>query len=360
MASQGAGRRADPHGARGTALTVEETYDCRDAFAAELVRLARADDRIVAVCNDSVGSSKLAAFARKFPERLINVGIAEQDMVGIGAGLANAGLVPFVCGAATFLTARALEQIKADVAYSLANVKLCGMSPGLAYGALGPTHHSTEDLSWLRAIADLPVVVPADPAQTSAAVRWAAQTTGPAFLRIGRFPVPDVSPPGGPAFTYGRAARLRDGADATLVATGTMVSRALSAAALLAGHGVDARVVNVSTISPLDREEIVAAARQTGAVVTAEEAVPTGGLGAAVAEVVLETRPVPMRLLGPRTFAPTGETAFLLEHFGLTAGGIARATLDVLGLEAGGLGTGGIGTGGLGAGGAGGVGVDDG
>ncbi|MBF8184622.1 transketolase family protein [Nonomuraea sp. K274] len=335
MASQGARRRAGPYGARGTALILDETqtHDCRDAFAAELVALARADSRIVAVCNDSVGSSKLVAFAREFPERLVNVGIAEQDMVGIGAGLANAGLVPFVCGAATFLTARALEQIKADVAYSLANVKLCGMSPGLSYGALGPTHHSTEDLSWLRAIADLPVVVPADPAQTRAAIRWAAGTTGPVFLRIGRFPVPDVSPPGGPAFVYGRATRLREGKDATVVATGTLVSRALRAAELLAERGVDVRVLNVSTIAPLDREEIMAAARQTRAVVTAEEAVPTGGLGAAVAEVVLETRPVPMRLLGPRSFAPTGGTEFLLEHFGLTAEGIVRATLEVLGLD---------------------------
>ncbi|TYB52364.1 transketolase family protein [Nonomuraea sp. PA05] len=333
MASQGAGRRAGPHGSRGTALIVDELHDCRDAFAGELVRLARADSRVVAVCNDSVGSSKLGAFAAEFPDRLVNVGIAEQDMVGIGAGLANAGLVPFVCGAATFLTARALEQIKADVAYSLANVKLCGMSPGLAYGALGPTHHSTEDLSWLRAIADLPVIVPADPAQTRAATRWAAETDGPVFLRIGRFPVPDVSPPDGPAFTYGRALRLREGVDATIVATGTMVSRAMRAAALLEERGVQARVVNVSTVSPLDREEIMAAARQTGAVVTAEEAVPTGGLGAAVAEVVLETRPVPMRLLGTRAFAPTGETDFLLEYFGLTADGIARSALEVLGLD---------------------------
>jgi transketolase len=145
--------------------------------------------------------------------------------------------------------------------------------------------------------------------------------------------VPDVSPPDAPAFTYGRAVRLREGVDATIVATGTMVSRAMQAAALLEERGVQARVVNVSTISPLDREEIVAAARQTGAVVTAEEAVPTGGLGAAVAEVVLETRPVPMRLLGTRAFAPTGETGFLLEYFGLTADGIARSALEVLGLD---------------------------
>ena len=148
-----------------------ETFDCRLAFAEELIALAREDDRIVAVCNDSVGSSNLGAFQKEFPDRLINVGIAEQDMVGVGAGLALSGYVPFVCGASPFLTGRALEQIKADVAYSQSPVVLCGMSPGMAYGELGPTHHSIEDLSWLRAIAGLGIVVPADPAETRSAVR---------------------------------------------------------------------------------------------------------------------------------------------------------------------------------------------
>src|SRR5215203_5435231 len=152
-----------------------ETYDCRKAFAEALSELARQDERVVAVCNDSVGSSNLGGFQKEFPNRLINVGIAEQDLVGVGAGLANGGMIPFVSAAGPFLTGRALEQIKADVAYSAQPVVLCGQSPGMAYGELGPTHHSIEDLSWTRAIADLKVVVPADPAQTRAAVRWAAQ-----------------------------------------------------------------------------------------------------------------------------------------------------------------------------------------
>src|SRR6476660_3429328 len=139
------------------------TFDCREAFAEELLTLARTDERVVAVCNDSVGSSNLVGFREEFPDRLINVGIAEQDLVGVGAGLANGGLISFVSAAAPFLTGRALEQIKADVAYSHTRVILCGQSPGMAYGELGPTHHSIEDLSWLRAIADLPIVVPADP-----------------------------------------------------------------------------------------------------------------------------------------------------------------------------------------------------
>ena len=167
-----------------------ELYDCREVFADNPHRAGPGDERIVAVCNDSVGSSNLAAFQDEFPDRLINVGIAEQDLVGVGAGLANGGMIPFVCAAAPFLTGRALEQIKADVAYSQAHVVLCGQSPGMAYGELGPTHHSIEDLSWMRAIADLPVVVPADPVQTREAVRWAAANPGPATCAISRFRCP--------------------------------------------------------------------------------------------------------------------------------------------------------------------------
>ena len=304
--------------------TVSETYDCRVAFADELITLAREDERIVAVCNDSVGSSNLVGFAKEFPDRLINVGIAEQDMVGVGAGLALSGYVPFVCAAAPFLTGRALEQIKADVAYSQSPVVLCGMSPGMAYGELGPTHHSIEDLSWLRAIAGLGIVVPADPDQTRAAVRWAAGANAPAYLRVGRFKVPAVT---GGEFTFGAADELRGGDDVTVVATGTMVSRALQAAEEAAADGVSVRVLNMSTIAPLDEEAIRRAMRETGAIVTAEEATTTGGLGAAVASVVVtERRPVPMRMLGiHREFAPTGTTAYLLEHFGLTAADIRAA-----------------------------------
>jgi transketolase len=307
------------------------TFDCRVAFAEELIALAEADERIVAVCNDSVGSSNLGAFAQRFPDRLVNVGIAEQDMVGVGAGLALSGFVPFVCGASPFLTGRALEQIKADVAYSQAPVILCGMSPGMAYGELGPTHHSIEDLSWLRAVADLAVIVPADPQQTREAVRWAAAARTPAFLRIGRFKVPEVTP-ADRTFALGRADTLREGTDATIIATGTAVSRSLAAAELLETSGVSTRVVNMATVAPLDEEVVRRAAAETGAVVTVEEATTTGGLGAAVASVVVQSdRPVPMRILGvDRQFAPTGDTAFLLDHFGLSAAAIADGVREVV------------------------------
>jgi transketolase len=305
-----------------------ETFDCRQAFVAELTALARADERIVAVCNDSVGSSNLTAFAAEFPQRLINVGIAEQNMVGVAAGLANGGYVPFVCAAAPFLTGRATEQIKADIAYNGYHVVLCGMSPGMAYGELGPTHHSIEDLSWMRAISDLTIVVPADPEQTREVVRWAAAFDRPTYLRIGRVKVPAVTP-AEMHFSLGKADVLRAGSDITLVATGVMVSRALEAAELLAADGIAARVLNMSTITPLDEAAVVAAARETGRIVTIEEARATGGLGAAVAAVVVSVHPVPMRILGVGGFAPTGRAEFLYEFFGLDARGIAAAAHEL-------------------------------
>lgn len=308
-------------------------YDCRDAFASTLEAIAAEDPRACVVANDSVGSSKVGGFAKRFPERLINVGIAEQNMVGVAAGLANAGRLPFVCAASCFLTGRALEQIKADVAYSDANVKLCGMSPGMAYGELGPTHHSIEDFAWTRAIANLIVIAPADPLETEQAVRFAAAHRGPVFLRISRMGVPAVHD-AGYTFAPGKAALLRQGDDVTLIANGTTVPRALEAATLLAADGVSARVLNMATVRPLDREAIVAAARETGAIVTVEEHTIYGGLGGAVAELTSTTYPVPMRMVGvPGSFAPTGSTAWLFEHFGITPGGIRAAALELVQLR---------------------------
>jgi transketolase len=307
-----------------------ELYDCRDAFTDTLLELAMQDERIVAVVNDSVGSSKLNQFGKTFPKRLINVGIAEQNMVGVGAGLANGGLIPFVSGAAPFLTGRALEQIKADIAYSNANVKLCGISSGMAYGELGPTHHSIEDVAWLRAIANLTIIVPADSIETAQAIRVAASTVGPMFLRISRMPIPNVHD-AEYRFEIGKAARLREGRDVTLIANGVLVVRAMEAADLLAAEGIQARVLNMATIRPLDRQAIIDAAAETGAIVTAEEHTVFGGLGSAVAEVVVTNRPVPMRILGvPGVFAPTGSEIWLLEHFGLTAQGIRDAARELV------------------------------
>lgn len=304
-------------------------FDCRNAYVETLEALAAEDSRIVAVVNDSVGSSKLNKFRDHFPERLINVGIAEQNMVGVGAGLANGGKVPFVSGASCFLTGRALEQIKADIAYSNVNVKLCGISSGVAYGELGATHHSIEDLAWLRAMKGLTVIVPADPWETAEAIRWAAAHDGPVFIRISRMAVPALDRPDGARFTPGKAEVLREGGDVAIIACGTLVHRALDAAEALAAEGISARVLNMATVAPIDREAIVAAAG-TGAIVTAEEHVVRGGLGGAVAEVVVEERPVPMRVLGFPGFLQTGSAEWLFEQHGLTPSGIAAAARDLL------------------------------
>ncbi len=306
-------------------------YDCRDAYSQALEAMAAEDPRVCALVSDSVSSTKLKSFSQKFPERFFNVGIAEQNLVGVGAGLAASGMVPYVCAASCFLTARAMEQIKVDLGYSKSNVRLCGMSSGMAYGELGPTHHSIEDLAWTRIIPNLAVVVPADPLETSAAMHDSLQHTGPMFLRISRMPVRAVHQEGF-QFTLGKANTLRAGKDVTLMANGVMVSRALDAAETLAHIGIHARVLNMSSMSPMDVDAVLDAARTTRGIVTAEEALAAGGLGGAVAEILAVHHPAPMRILGvPGVFAPTGSAEFLLEHFGLTARGIHNAALDLLG-----------------------------
>jgi transketolase len=312
----------------------QQLFDCRDAYVSALEEMAAANPRVCAVANDSLSSAKLKNFKEKFPDRFVNVGIAEQNMVGVGAGLANGGMIPYVCGASCFLTARAMEQIKVDIAYTKANVKLCAMSPGVAYGQLGPTHHSIEDLAWMRVLPDLTVIVPADPVETAAAMRYSIVHEGPMFLRIARVPVPRVHGDDY-EFRLGKAVRLREGSDVTLIANGLMVCRTLDAANALQARGISARVLNMSTLKPLDREAIVDAARTTRGIVTAEEALAAGGLGGAVAEVLAQEHPAPMRILGvPDVFAPTGTAEFLLEYFGLTAAGIERAALELLQREA--------------------------
>ncbi len=309
-------------------------YDCRDAFNDTLEGMAEENLDIVAVCNDSVGSSKLTGFRDKFPERLINVGIAEQTLVGAGAGLANGGKIPFVCGAACFLTGRSLEQIKADVAYSNTNVKLVGISSGMAYGELGPTHHSTEDFAWLRAIPNIAVVAPCDNVETAAATLFAAEFKGPIFLRLSRVGVPQLLPDGH-RFELGKANLLRDGSDVTIIANGVLTHRAMLAADILAKEGIEARVLNMASVRPIDADAIIKAAADTGAIVTCEEHTIFGGLGSAVAEVVVDNSPVPMKRLGvPGIFPPTGSANALLDEFGMSPEGIAAAAKDLIGRKA--------------------------
>lgn len=302
--------------------------DCREAWVKTLEALAEADPRIVAVVNDSVGSSKLGGFQKRFPDRLVNVGIAEQTMVGVGAGLANGGKVPFVSAASCFLTGRALEQIKADVVYAGFNVKLVGQSSGVAYGELGPTHHSIEDFAWLRVLDGLTLIVPADAWETAEAVRWAAAHAGPVYIRLSRMPVPDLGLPNR-VFRAGRAELVRAGSDVAIIACGTVVHLAAQAADLLAGAGISARVLNMATINPLD-EAAVAEAAAVGAIVTVEEAHVRGGLGGAVAEFTAAHVPVPVERVGFAGFQPTGSVEALFAGSDLTAPGIAAAARRAL------------------------------
>lgn len=298
-------------------------HDCRNAWVATLEAMAEADDRIVVVVNDSVGSSKLNSFQKRFPDRLINVGIAEQLMVGVGAGLANGGKIPFVSAASCFITGRALEQVKADIAYANFNVKLVGQSSGVAYGELGATHHSIEDFAWLRPLTNLTIIAPADAWETAEAVKWAAAHDGPVYLRLSRMPVPDLDVPNR-VFRPGTAEVVCQGGDLTLIACGTTVHLAAAAATLLAAEGISARVLNMSTINPIDETALHAAAA-TGAIVTVEEASVRGGLGGAVAEFTAANRPVPVERVGFPGFVPTGSVEWLFAEFGLTDTGIAAA-----------------------------------
>lgn len=310
------------------APTAAGFQDCRNIWVKTLEDLAEADPRIVAVVNDSVGSSKLNSFQKKFPDRLINVGIAEQVMVGVGAGLANGGRIPFVSAASCFITGRALEQVKADIAYANFNVKLVGQSSGVAYGELGATHHSIEDFAWLRPLTNLTVIVPADAWETAEAVKWAAGHEGPVYLRLSRMPVPDLDIPDR-TFRPGHAETVRQGEDLTIIACGTTVHLAAAAADVLKAEGISARVLNFSTINPLDESALHDAAL-TGAIVTVEEGSVRGGLGGAVAEFTSAHQPVPVERVGFPGFLPTGSTDWLFQEYGLSPEGIAAAARRAL------------------------------
>ena len=312
--------------------TAPETplHDCRRAYAATLTDIARTDERLVIVTNDSIGSSNLGGFHEELPSRLINVGIAEQNQVGVAAGLENGGKIPVVSCAGSFLSARATEQIKIDAAYSHRHMLLCAQSPGLAYGQLGSTHHSAEDVSIMRAIPDMTVIVPADPAETAGAVHWAySELDGPAYIRVSRMKVPAVH---GEDYVFTpEAVTVRDGADLTIIANGTALHRAIEAADRLAADGVRARLLSIPVVKPLDEDAVLAAARETGRIITVEEGAVKGGLGGAVAELTADRCPVPVRRLGvPDEFAPTGSEAWLMDHWGVSAEGVIAAARGLM------------------------------
>jgi transketolase len=298
----------------------EPGISARHAFSSTLLEAARKDPSIYALCSDSKGSVTLGGFEKELPRQYVEAGIAEQDAVGIGAGLAKSGKRVFVCGPACFYAARSLEQVKVDVAYAHSDVKIIGISGGVSYGALGSTHHSLHDLAVMRTFPGLSVFLPCDNHQTAAVTRHLAAHPGPAYLRVGRAPVRDVYAPDSPVvFVPGKAVLLHEGTDCTFIAAGEMVRPALDAALLLESEGIKVRVLDAWSIKPIDEEAIVLAARETGMIFTVEEHSRYGGLGAAVAEIVVQRCPVPMRILGfPDEWAPAGSSAELFDHYGFT------------------------------------------
>lgn len=302
-----------------------KTEAARVAFTRTLLELARADKTIFAAATDSRGSVTLTDFAAELPNQFVECGIAEQDAIGISAGLASAGLRPFVCGPACFYSLRSAEQVKVDIAYSHMNVKVIGVSGGVSYGALGSTHHATQDIALWRATPGLEIFLPADGPQTVALTKYLAKSNEPAYVRMGRGEVPNVYDENDAPFTPGKANVLRRGTHAALIACGEMVYHTLAAAELLAAEGVSVSVYDMHTLRPLDEAAILEAA-QTGFVVTVEEHDVHGGLGGAVAEVLAQQKPTKMRILGlPNEKLYTGTSAEVFAHYGLTAEGIAQA-----------------------------------
>jgi len=304
-----------------------------DVFGETLVELGRADPQLLVVTSDSRGSGKLVPFGQALPRQIVEVGIAEQNLVGIAAGLASCGKNVFAVSPACFLTARALEQVKTDVAYSGHPVRLVGISAGVSYGALGSTHHSLHDFAALRAINNIDIVCPADNAETRAALVAAARSPGPVYLRFGKAPTYGLTADD-IGYVPGRARVVRDGGDLAFVATGEAVIHALLAAAELeADAGLQCRVLSVPSLRPLDLPAILEAARHCGAVVTVEEHMVAGGLGEACAAALMQSGVAArLRIVGiPDEYTVTGSQADIFRHYGLSMEGLAQTAVALLG-----------------------------
>lgn len=302
----------------------------RDAYGEALKELGAVNNNIVVLDADLSKSTKTSVFAKAFPERFLNMGIAEQNLIGTAAGLAAAGKIPFASTFAIFATGRAYEQIRNSVAYPKLNVKIAATHAGLTVGEDGASHQMLEDLALMRVLPNMTVIVPADAEETRQAIQTAAAMQGPVYIRLGRSGVPTLLDHTY-KFEIGKAVQLVDGSDATIIATGIMVAMAVEAAQSLQEAGINVRVINMATIKPIDREAIIRAAKETGAIVTAEEHNVIGGLGSAVAEVLVETAPVPMLCVGVQdTFGESGNPDALLQKYGLTAGNIAAAVKTVI------------------------------
>lgn len=304
----------------------------RSAFAKALVQLGEERENVVVASADLSSSVKTIEFAKRFPDRHFNFGIAEQNMISACAGMAACGKVAFASTFAIFGTGRVYDQVRQSVCYPKLNVKLVVTHAGITVGGDGATHQMIEDIALMRALPNMTVVVPADAPETEKAVLASADYEGPVYIRLGRANVPVCTTNEAcEDFEIGKAAVMRDGEDVTLVGTGIMVAKCLEAAEELAKHQVSARVINLSTIKPLDKKMLIKAARETGAMVTAEEHSSALGMGAAVALVLVENHHVPMRRVGiPDTFGESGSPDELMEKYGLTVDNIVDAAHDVI------------------------------
>lgn len=304
---------------------------CRKSFTSTLLELAQQDKDIIAVTSDASGSATLTNFGKELPEQFVEVGIAEQDAVGISAGLASAGKKPFIFGPACFYVARALEQVKVDMAYSQMPVTICGVSGGVAYSQLGATHHSLHDIAVLRTFPGIEVYLPCDVRETRKLCIDLAKHPRPAYVRVGRNAVPDVYENDDFEFIPGKANTVVEGTDMTIIATGETVAHAVEAARQLKEEGISIRVIDMHTLKPFDKEAVVKAARETGRILTVEEHSIFGGLGAAVAEVTAQECPVKMRILGiPNENVIHASPLEVFHHYGIDYEGIIAAAKELL------------------------------
>ncbi len=305
----------------------------RDGFGEGLLELGKTHPNVVALSGDLEDSARAIWFKQQYPNRFFSVGIAEQDMIGTAAGLALMGKIPFACSFSQFVTAKSLEQLRLAVCYQNLHVKIAGSHGGLSVGADGATAEALEEFAYMRALPRMTVIVPCDALEAKRATIACADYPGPVFLRLGRAPIPAITKESDP-YRIGKANVMRDGDEVTLVACGVMVAHALQAAERLAKEGIEARVIDLHTIKPIDRETLITAAKETGAIVTAEEHTVLGGLGSAVAEVLGQTPPVPMRFVGvDDRFGTSGDPADLMKVFHLMPEDLVKAAKDVLHLK---------------------------
>ncbi len=311
--------------------TFTEKKDTRSGFGAGLLELGEINEQVVALCADLTGSLKMDAFAKKYPERFFQVGIAEANMMGIAAGMANTGLIPFTGTFANFSTGRVYDQIRQSIAYSGKNVKICASHAGITLGEDGATHQIMEDIGLMKMLPGMTVINPCDFNQTKAATKAIASYEGAVYLRFGRPAVPNFTPEN-QIFKIGKAVTLQTGSDVTIFATGHMVWKALEAHTQLAQQGVHAEIINLHTIKPLDKNAVIHSVGKTRCVVVAEEHLKHGGLGDSISQLLAEQLPTPIEFVAvDDSFGESGKPDELMEKFGLTTENICRAALKAIG-----------------------------